>query len=812
MEDRLDPSMLLRAFQQETATRGKLKIFLGMAAGVGKTYSMLEAAHKKQKEGVDLYVGCVVTHGRAETAQLLEGLAILPLKTIMYRDKALQEFDLEGALQLNPSLILVDELAHTNIPGSRHTKRWQDVQELLEAGIDVYTTLNIQHVESFKDIVEKITQVKIQETVPDSVLETASEVELVDVTPGELIERLREGRVYTAELTDLAVQNFFQEDRLTALREIALRFTAEVVDKALHTMWTTLQRRQGWRPRERLLVIIYPSLEMPYLIRAARRRSFMLHAPWTALYVDIGKTLTEAQRAVLAKNLALARDLGAEVVTIKDPHLASGIQRVVQQKEITQIILGHTPRYLKGFFQRSLIYQLTRLNRDVDIYFIQHTPATSQEPSPFKKWQQLRAYYNSFMGFLIVSILSVGLWRYTEGVFVFAFLVLVTGYLFCRQGNLKAQQALLLRQEQTTHAMYEIVREMADAPSTADLFAIFKEKVGKMLHGACEIFIPHQGSISASLQEAWDLEKNVIQWVWEHGKEAGWSTQTLASSPYYYIPLKGASVLGVLGFRPQPGCSLLPQQKNFLYTVAQQLAHHLESQEAQEKDREKRSLQKIEKIYSRVLRILDQQLRPLLMTMQEALTLLKPNVQPPSHPSLGVALATLDQLMRVSENASSMVHLSSGLTSFQKTPQNIETMIHAVLSRLSKWLKHHQVVVNIAKNLPPISCDQALMEVLMAHLISNAAQYSLPETTIDIHAEMIDQEFIFSVADEGPGIPEELMDRIFEKFYSVPGTVSTGLGLGLSIVSSIASLHNGRVKVKNRAHQGAIFSLIMPVS
>ena len=361
-EERIDPELLLKAIKSNQTKRGKgrLKIFLGMAPGVGKTYTMLEMTQKKVREGVDLVVGIINTHQRPETAKWLEGLKIIPEKIILYKGKEFKEFNLDKVLELKPQLVIIDELAHSNIPGSRNEKRWQDVLEILDAGIDVYTTLNVQHIESFKDIVEEITEIRIWESVPDLILEKASDIELVDLTPQELLERLREGKIYTGEMPEIAIANFFQEDRLTALREIALLVTAEIVDSELHEMFTTIQRKKGWKPRERLLVAIDQKLNAQQLLRTTRRRAFTLHAPWIALYIDNGKKLDDEESGILAKNLALARELGAEVITTKEFDIAKGIQRIATLRGITEIIVGKTTKKFRNFFKPSLVNKLIK--------------------------------------------------------------------------------------------------------------------------------------------------------------------------------------------------------------------------------------------------------------------------------------------------------------------------------------------------------------------------------------------------------------------------------------------------------------------
>ena len=314
--------------------KGRLKIFLGMAAGVGKTYSMLEEAQILKDKGIDLVVGVVDTHGRKETEILLHGLKIIPQKPIVYKGVQFQELDLDAILRLKPSLALIDELAHTNIPGVRHEKQWQDVIELLENGIDVYTTLNVQHIESLKEMIEEITDIHLKEMVPDLIIETATFIRLVDLPPDELIDRLREGKVYFGEQSKMAMEHFFQKDRLTALREIVLRYAAEKVDIDLHSLGVS-----EWKPREKLLVAITHIKDSQRLLRVGCRLAFHLDAPWIVVYVNKGLTLDEEKNSQLEKNLTLARNLGAEVIMVYDTDIVVAIERITHYRGITQIII-----------------------------------------------------------------------------------------------------------------------------------------------------------------------------------------------------------------------------------------------------------------------------------------------------------------------------------------------------------------------------------------------------------------------------------------------------------------------------------------
>ena len=303
-EHRPDPEALLARAKEEEArkARGRLKLFFGAAAGVGKTYAMLEAARVLRADGADVVVGCIETHGRAETEALLEGLEVLPPRIVAYRSTTLKEFDLDAALARRPTVILVDELAHTNAPGSRHAKRWQDVLELLDAGITVYTTLNVQHVESLNDVVAKITGVTVRETIPDSVLERADEIELVDLPPDELLRRLEEGKVYVPQQAQEAIRNFFRKGNLIALRELALRRTAERVDAQMQAYMRDHAVVKTWPVTERILVCVSPSPLAAQLVRASRRLATRLGAQWIVAYVE---TPAHARVGLLISHVAV---------------------------------------------------------------------------------------------------------------------------------------------------------------------------------------------------------------------------------------------------------------------------------------------------------------------------------------------------------------------------------------------------------------------------------------------------------------------------------------------------------------------------
>ena len=369
-DGRPDPDALLAAFRRETA--GRLKVFLGAAPGVGKTYAMLQNARRLKDEGVDVVVGLVETHGRAETSALVHGLEVLPRRGVEYHGRTIEEFDLDAALARKPKLIVVDELAHTNAPDSRHPKRWQDVQELLAAGIDVWTALNIQHLESLADVVSRITGVVVRETVPDRVLQEATDVVLVDLTPDELIQRLNEGKVYVPETARRATQSFFTPGNLTALRELALRRTADRVDDQMVDYLRQKAIEGPWAASERLLACVGPDEVSERVIRRASQLATGLNAPWTAVTVETIGQAADAKRAnQLAKVFSLAERLGGDAMRLQGSDYTTEILRLARRENVTQIVLGQSRAGLfRRIFGRSLPEALMRHAGGIEIHVV----------------------------------------------------------------------------------------------------------------------------------------------------------------------------------------------------------------------------------------------------------------------------------------------------------------------------------------------------------------------------------------------------------------------------------------------------------
>src|SRR4249919_3802343 len=423
-EQRPSPEALLETARREDSRLGRLKIFVGAAPGVGKTYEMLQSAHAKLKAGADVVVGVVETHGRAETEALLHGLEVLPRKRLEYKDQTLEEMDLDALIARRPQIALVDELAHTNAPGSRHPKRYLDVEELLSRGIDVYTAVNIQHIESLNDVVAQITHVRVRETVPDSVFDRADAIELIDLTPDDLIQRLREGKVYVPRQAERALQHFFSPANLTALRELALRRTAERVDEQLLTQMQARAIPGPWAAGERLLVCVSEDPRAAGLVRYTKRLADRLHASWTALYVETKRSLqlTEEERDRVADTLRLAQALGGEQVTIPggDRRVADDVVGFAQANNVTQIVLGKSTR--SSWFELmhgSVVRDLLRCCGTISVHVIageelsketipKKTVRTADRAEPF----DARSYGFALLAVAAATAVSALLWRW----------------------------------------------------------------------------------------------------------------------------------------------------------------------------------------------------------------------------------------------------------------------------------------------------------------------------------------------------------------------------------------------------------------
>jgi len=612
-QQRPDPDALLARVQAQEAkqARGKLKIFFGAAPGVGKTYTMLEAARKVGKEGTDVVVGYIEPHSRPETQALVLGLDVLPKLEVPYRGTTLLEFNLDAAIALHPQLLIVDELAHTNAPGVTHTKRWQDVIRLLEAGIDVYTTLNVQHLESLNDVIAQITGVVVRETVPDSIFEQADEVELVDLLPDDLLERLREGKVYIPREAERAMANFFTKGNLIALRELALRRTAERVGEQMDVYRDQHAVRGTWPARERLLVCVGPSPFANRLVRATRRMAASLKAPWVAVPVETPKSaqLSAPDKAQLTQTLHLVEQLGGETTTLTGQNVVEELVQYARSRNVTKIVVGKPkqPRW-KELFQGSLVYELTRKCGDIDVYVISGDPHPAGAVAvPPRQSSSSRISYLWALGVVLgctgigaallphvaptnlvmvylLGVVAVSLWlgrgpsimaailsvavfdlcfvppRWTfavgdtEYLLTFAVMLLTGLVISTLTGRVQFQAHSARLRERRSAALYAISRELTATQNRQQIARIAACHVMAASDGRAVVLLPDDGRrlIPAGTDHGGFAlsvhDEAVAKWVLEHGQTAGRGTATLPGSEGVYLPLStSGGTFGVLG-------------------------------------------------------------------------------------------------------------------------------------------------------------------------------------------------------------------------------------------------------------------------
>lgn len=688
-QGRRDPEKLLQRVQEEERQekRGKLKIYLGAAPGVGKTHTMLHDAIEKRGQGLDVVVGVAESHGRTEINALLNKLEILPRQVVEYRGTKLVEFDLDAALKRHPALILIDEMAHTNAPNLRHNKRWQDIKEILDRGIDVYTTLNVQHIESLIDVVGQIVHARIQESVPDFMIEMAETIELVDLPPEDLLKRLKEGKVYFSEQAQLATEHFFRKGNLIALREIALRVTAERVGAQV------LLYRQGegishiWPTKEKLLVCVGPGLESPKVIRAARRMATSLQTEWMAVHVDRPQ-YSDKERNGAIQNLRLAEQLGAQTCTLTGFDIVKGIIDYARMQNVTTIVMwkGLRSRW-RGLLMSSLADDLVRRSGEIDVYIVtgdaprQSGEKISQQRSliPWGAYAlavgivgavtginlSLLEFLRSgsillmyLLGVMVVallgrtgpsilaSFLSVAAYDYffispdysfvipdLQLFFTLIVMLVVTQVISYLMILTRRQTDSARTIERHTASLHALSRKLANSRSKEKLLEIAVQYIGEMFKSEVIIFLITNGVLAVrarfkTAEVISEKEQSVAQWAYELGQSAGRGTDTLPFSEAIYIPLLASEgPMGVLRVRPLQSDRLIsPEQMHLLESCANQIALSLEVDRLQEEARVSQLQIETDKVRKVLMQSVSHDLRtPLAVIMKTAHTLMKGN-------------------------------------------------------------------------------------------------------------------------------------------------------------------------------------------
>jgi two-component system sensor histidine kinase KdpD len=869
---RPDPEALLRAAAQEG--RGRLKVFLGAAPGVGKTYEMLKQAAARRDGGTDVVIGVVETHGRADTAALTRDLPILPRRMVAHQGHELAEMDLDAILARRPDLVLVDELAHTNAPGSRHDKRYQDVEELLAAGIDVFSTVNIQHLESLNDVVASFTKVRVRETLPDRVLESA-DIEVVDIPPDELIERLRDGKVYVPEEASRALGNFFSKSNLSALRELALRRAAQTVDAQMLDYLRAHALAGTWAGGERIVVAIGEGEGAATLVRAAKRLADALGAPWTAVHIETprGQRLSTTEHANVAATLHLASQLGGQVASIPAASITEGLKQFAVEARATQLIVGKSMRS-RWFELRhgSVVDRVVRETPGVTVHVLPLPGAAGRDGARGPRggaWGRLRDYLVA-LG-LIALVTAVGAALFSAGnitnvglLYLLPVMIVATRYgmrpgvitslasslcynfffippthTFTIQdpqniltvlvllgvavassqlaARVRDQALLAQRSAGQNSALAGFARQLTATTRRDELGQLLCAEVGRLLDAHAVLLLPGGGELETVAAVPPEdrlaaIEQAAARWAFENGQPAGRGSETLTASEWLFHPLAaGGRTLGVLGLaRPDAG-TVRSDQLPLLLSLLDQAALALERIALEAEMATVTQLKERDRLRATLLSSVSHDLRTPLTTILGTLAGIVPASDRQAS-QLTAARAEAERLNRFVANLLDMVRIEAGALTQSLEPVDLVDAVDAAARDLRHSLAGHPLDLDLAPDLPFVMVDPQLFHHCLINLVENAAKYGDDHGPIRITAARHGSALSLDILDEGPGIPPADTQRLFETFTRIEGSDRKGgTGLGLAIVKGFAEAMGLSVAAANRTdRRGAHFSIRFP--
>lgn len=866
---RPSPHALLKAARREG--RGRLKIFLGAAPGVGKTFEMLREGAELLKGGTDVVVGIVETHGRAETQALVAPFDILPRRTIAHGTHTLQEFDIDAMLVRKPGIALMDELAHTNAPGSRHPKRWQDVEELRDAGIDVLTTVNIQHVESLNDIVAGFTRVRVRETVPDAILDDA-EIEVVDLPPDELIERLKAGKVYVPHEATRALGHFFSKSNLSALRELALRRAAQAVDRSLLDHIELVGESGNWAAGERVVVAVGDQPGGDTLIRAAKRFADAMRAPWAAVSVETPRsaTLSVAARDRMAAALKLATSLGATIATVPAKSVLEGLRAHIAETRATAVVIGKSRR--SWWFELrhgSVVDQLIRELDNVAVHVVPVNLATVSDDEIAMRRPRATRGIVAGLGMIavttavavamdpivgsnsidlifllpviatatlfglrasLVSSLAAALsynffflppiYTFTisdpQNVVTLMVLIVVAVVASQLTGRLKREATIGARTATENAALAAFGQRLAGVSDEAATAEAVCDEVARLLNVSTVLFARESAAIQ--LVGAYPpnptlgaLDIAAAEWAFDRGEVTGRDSGTLTASEWQFHPLETAlGVLGVLGVASQANSDPVPADKHILFTTLigqASLAH--ERLKLEGNAREVGALKQRDDLRATLLSSIGHDLKTPLTAVVAAADALA------AEHGESATTATLKgearRLRRVFDDLVEMTRIEAGALVVKREATDLTDSVAAAAQDLRAELARHRLVLDVPPTLPLVEADPRMLHHILINLLANAARFSPIETTIMVQARRLPDRLVLAVLDQGPGLPPGRERSLFDRFTRVDGDdMSGGTGLGLAIVKGFADAMGLAVSAKNREEVGAAFEVTWP--
>jgi two-component system sensor histidine kinase KdpD len=863
---------LIEGLQRDAG--GRLTVFLGAAPGVGKTYSMLTRAQEQLRRGVDLVVGVVETHGRADTEALLQGLPLVERRQVAYRERLLDEMDLDAIVQRRPALVLVDELAHRNAPGSRHERRWQDVMELLDAGIDVWTTVNIQHLESLNDVVLRITGIRVNETVPDGVLDRLHDIVLVDLPPRELIARLQQGKVYVPEQASQALQSYFTTANLTALRELAMQEAADRVDSSLREVRAA--GGEGALPlRRRVLVAIDGGGQSEYLVRVARRIAERRDAPWTVVTVQ-RRRADEATQREIDSAFALARRLGADTEVLQGSSVADALLDHAAHNNVSTLVLGRTrERPLARMLNRTLTQQLIQHGAHYEITIIStprarararrdrlltHAPGRARELAQAvvactlaclvawvaERWVGMADLSMVFIVAVVLvaartrasaAVLAAGLCflaynflfiapRFTfaisarQGVitvFLFLAAALVAGRLASR---LRTQVIALRASNRHANARQQLGRQLSSAASDEAVAGAGRQALEQALDAPAWLRIGNDVTASGSAVPG-DTDLAAADWSQRHGQPSGRYTDTLAGAQWWCLPLLDgdARCIGVAALQFPPALArLAPEQRQLAMAMVDDIAQAALRTRLVAELEQAHVSNETERLRSALLSSVSHDLRSPLAAMIGSADSLASYGQAMDAADRRALLDTImlegERLDRYIQNLLDMTRLGHDGLKINRDWIGVDELVGSAARRLQRYQPEVKLQLDIPASLAPIWVHPALVEQALFNVLENAAKFSPPGAPVTVSARLEEHELVIDVLDRGPGIPADERARIFDMFYSVErgDRGRHGTGLGLAICQGMIGAHGGSVQaLAGEDGRGTLIRITLPL-
>jgi two-component system, OmpR family, sensor histidine kinase KdpD len=870
-EKRPDPDQLLKAVSKELKQegRGRLKIFLGAYAGVGKTYAMLQAARQQLEKGLKVAIGTIETHDREETQRLLEGFRQLPLRSIPFQGRVIQDFDLDAALSSGANLVLVDELPHANPVGSRHAKRWGDVEELLAAGIDVYTTLNIQHLESVADIASGIIGTPVRETVPDSVFDDAVEVVLVDLPPDDLLARLDAGKVYVPVAIEHARQNFFRKGNLTSLREIALRRVADRVDADVMSYRVSNSIETVWPTRERLMVCVSAAKTQERLIAEGTRLAQRLQAECLVVHVQESNDSDDAESV---RYLALrAEERKAEFINIPGDDVAEALLECARTRNVTRLVLGHGTHPWNHPWRRKLSERIARANPELGIVLVGVKPPPRKERHPARAawldlhWGSLALatggcalttlialwlvhYFDppnlvalfvlnvvvislrlgrvaaiwsallsvaSFDFFFIPPLLSFAM-SDTQYLFSFALILVVAWVTSAVGSRLRADARIARAGERREAAVARVARDLSGAHNSEQIVAICRETIAPLFEAKVALILPDSTDRLFPPKEGEFADLSVAQWTYDHAQRAGLGTSILSAAKALYLPLKAPiRCRGVLAIQPQHQTSLDRSDDNrLLEACCSSIALALERIHFAGIAQETLVRMEGERMRNSLLSAVSHDLRtPLTAIRGLAETLEVTDL--PQNERTEVASAIRHQaedLQQLVTNLLDLARMQSAGVRLNKQWHPLDEIVGSALSRLGPALAKREVRTELPIDLPLLEVDASLFERVLINLLDNALKYTPPDAKILIGAKAVGPSMYCFVEDNGPGLPAGDPEQFFKPFVrGKKESAISGVGLGLALCRSIIGAHGGTIRAEPAQPAGTRFEIRVPL-